>query len=278
MSTGAAQWRGFRFGVEVVPGASRREWRDQARRIEDLGYDRLQVPDHIGVPAPFPTLMAVADVVDIGLGTYVLNAGFYRPAMLAREAETVARLSGGRLELGLGAGYVREDFDAVGMSFPTAGRRVDHLEDTVGYLGQHVPDVPVLIAGSGDRVLRLAARRSSVVGLMGGTPGKSADDVLADRVHVVKDAAGERFDALTLNSLILGLPHGHGGAVDLEYPRRVHPDIAEEDLRLLPSVLSGTVRDIADTIRHRRDAYDITYYTVQERHAEFFAKVVAELR
>src|SRR3954468_21449776 len=99
----------FRFGVGLLPKNSRSAWQEAARRVEGLGYDILQVPDHLGAPAPFPALVSAAEVTMIRLGTFVLNAGFYKPALLARDAGAVDELSDGRFELGLGTGYVKEE-------------------------------------------------------------------------------------------------------------------------------------------------------------------------
>ena len=117
----------------------------------------MQVPDHLGAPAPFPALVSAAEVTTIRLGTFVLNAGFYKPALLARDVAAVDMLSDGRFELGLGTGYVREEFEAAELPFPSAGRRVDYLEHMTAYMQEHVTKVPILIAGAGDRVLTIAA-------------------------------------------------------------------------------------------------------------------------
>lgn len=109
----------FRFGMGLRDTSSAAKVRDAARRAEDLGYDVILVPDHLGAPAPFPVLATVAAVTEtLTLGTFVLNAGFYKPALLARDVAALHELSGGRFEVGLGAGYVREEFDAAGAAVP----------------------------------------------------------------------------------------------------------------------------------------------------------------
>ena len=118
----------FRFGASLVSVGSRAAWRDRVREVEDLGYDVLQVPDHLGMPSPFPALVAAADVTNMRLGTYVLNAGIVSPAYLARDVADVHRLTDGRLELGLGAGYVPGEFEAAGLPFGAGGERVRLLE------------------------------------------------------------------------------------------------------------------------------------------------------
>jgi probable F420-dependent oxidoreductase len=213
------------------------------------------------------------------VGTFVINAAFYKPAILARDAIAVDVLSEGRLDLGLGTGYVREEFEAAEMPYPSAGERVDHLRHTTKYLKQTAPSIPILIAGNGDRVLRIAAEYADIIGLTGGgVPEYPGHDPLAERIDFVRAAAGERFADLELNIAITGVPTDSSGIPDLALTRGYAPDATEEQLLALPTVLTGTPRDIADTLRARRDNYGITYFTVQDYHAEYFAKVIAEPR
>ena len=154
----------FRFGFGLHTAKTQSSVQEAARRAEDLGFDVLHVPDHLGAPAPFPTLMTAAQATSsLRLGTFVLNAGFYKPALLARDVAAMRDLSGGRFELGLGAGYVREEFEAAELPFPTAGRRVEYLQHVTEYMREHLPDVPILIAGNGDRLLTVAAQSSRLV-------------------------------------------------------------------------------------------------------------------
>lgn len=269
--------RNFRFGVGVNRVHSRTALIDNARRFEDLGYDVFIVPDHLGAIAPFPALAAVAAVTSsIRLGTNVLNAAFYSPALLARDAADIEAISEGRLDVGLGAGYVREEFEAAEIPFPTAGQRVSHLEHVVGYLREHHPSVPLLVAGNGDRVLTLAAQQAQIVGLTGSDLGKGVADPLAERVEFVRQAAAGR--DVELNLTITASPTDATGRPDLSLMRRYAPDARDEDLLGLPGVLSGTPRDMADQVRRLRDDYGIAYLTVMFRQAEQFAKVIAELR
>ncbi|BBY64888.1 LLM class F420-dependent oxidoreductase [Mycolicibacterium helvum] len=275
--------RDFRFGIGVRSVKSAQKLRDTVRRFEDLGFDVLHVPDHLGrfgVPAPFPTMVAAAEYSKtMRVGTFVINAAFYKPAILARDAIAVDVLSEGRLDLGLGTGYVREEFEAAEMPYPSAGERVDHLRHTTKYFKETAPSIPILIAGNGDRVLRIAAEHADIIGLTGGgVPEYPGHDPLAERINFVRGQAGERFDDLELNIAITGVPTDSSGVPDLALTRGYAPDATEEQLLALPTVLTGTPRDIADTLRARRDIYGITYFTVQDYHAEYFAKVIAELR
>jgi probable F420-dependent oxidoreductase len=268
----------FRFGIGLSGGMSRSRWQDTARRVEDFGYDILLVPDHLGAPAPFPTLLSAAEVTSIRLGTYVLNAGFYKPALLARDVTALDKLTDGRIELGLGAGYVKEEFEAAELPFPSARSRVDHLAHVTGYLRQHLPTVPILIAGSGDRVVTLAAQQADIIGLTGHRANSTVVYPLEERIEFVRAAAGDRFHDIELNLVINAVPADGSGVPDLSESRRYVPTLSDDELLKLPSVLSGTVRDMADKLRHFRDAYGLTYFTVHQKHIQSFSKVIAELR
>ncbi len=268
----------FRFGVGLHAIRSADVLAGTARRLEGLGFDVLHVPDHLGAPAPFPTLVAAAAATTtIRLGTYVLNACFYKPALLARDIADADLLSGGRLEVGLGAGYVREEFEAAELPFPSAGRRIDYLEHVTTYVAQHQPGVPILIAGSGDRLLSVAARHAGIIGLTGAHVA-GADDPLAERISFVRAAAGDRFEQLELNLAITAVPNDGSGVPDLSLTRRFAPTLSDQQLLAMPAVLSGSPTDIADTLREYRRRYGLSYFTVQQGHAAAFADVIAELR
>lgn len=133
--------RPFRFGVNMVTPASGADWRKRCARAEELGYDVILVPDHLGMVAPFPALVAAAEATQRPrLGTFVLNCAFWNPALLAREIATTDALTRGRLEIGLGTGYVREEHERAGLAFPPPGRRVDHLVGTVDALDELLGD------------------------------------------------------------------------------------------------------------------------------------------
>src|SRR5881397_2196017 len=123
----------FRFGVIVRSAGSRAEWVDQARKLEDLGYSSLTVPDHLAETlAPMPALVSAAAATrTIRVGTTVLNNDFRHPVLVAREAATVDLLTDGRLELGLGAGYVKSEYEQAGVRFDSGGARVERLAEAV---------------------------------------------------------------------------------------------------------------------------------------------------
>ncbi|BBZ51176.1 F420-dependent oxidoreductase [Mycobacterium heidelbergense] len=268
----------FRFAMSMRFFKSREALLEKAKRAEDVGFDVLCVPDHLGAAAPFPTLTAVAMVTtSMRLSMYVLNAAFYKPALLGRDLQALDVLSDGRLEVGLGTGYVREEFEAAELPYPSAGARVDYLEHMTKYLKEHHPTVPILIAGNGDRVLTLAARHADIIGLTGARV-RDVDDPLAERVQFVRDAAGDRFDPLELNLAITAVPAEGETLPDLSMTRRYASGLSDEEILSMPSVLSGTPREMADTLSGYREKYGVTSFTVQDNHIGNFAKVIAELR
>ncbi len=269
----------IRFGVGIWGSASQSEFQQTARCFENLGFDVFNVADHLGGPAPFPMLAAAAQVTSrIRLGTYVLNAAFYRPALLARDAAAVDLLSDGRLDLGLGTGYVRAEFEAAELPFPSAGARVAHLEHVTKHLKANHPAMPVMVAGNGDRVLTVAARYADTIGLTGADLGRDVDDPLAERVAFVREAAGERFGSIELDLAITACPSDDSGRPDLSIARRYSPHLSDEQLIKLPGTLAGTARDVADKIRLLNATYGVNSLTVQQRHAAFISSVIAELR
>lgn len=271
--------QGFRFGIGLRVIKSAERFRTTVRRFAELGYDVIHLPDHLGAPAPFPALVAAADAAPtIRIGTYVLNSAFYSPALLARDALAVDTLSGARLELGLGTGYVRAEFEAAGIPYPSAGARVDHLARTSAYIKDHAPSLPLMIAGNGDRVLSVAAQYADIVGL-GATVARSEhDDPLAERIAVLRAAAGERFAELELNLAITAVPTDSSGIPDLTMTRAYAPDATDAQLLSMPSVLCGTPQDIADKLGDMRERYGVTYFIVQDYHGEYFAEAMNLLR
>jgi probable F420-dependent oxidoreductase len=174
------------------------------------------------------------------------------------------------------AGWNSGSARATELPFPSAGSRVDYLEHVTRYLAEQHATIPLLIAGNGDRVLTLAARYAQIIGLTGS--GKAVEDPLAERIEFVRVAAADRFDELELNISITASPTDSSGMPDLKLTRRFAPHFTDEQLLAMPGVLSGTPRDIADKLRGLRDTYGLAYFTVQDNHAEYFAKVIAELR
>ncbi|MFJ6698860.1 LLM class F420-dependent oxidoreductase [Streptomyces sp. NPDC091272] len=288
--------RPFRFAVNMLTPTGGEEWAQQCRRAEELGYDVIQVPDHLGMVAPFPALVAAAAVTERPrLGTFVLNAGFWNPTLLAREVATTDALTGGRLELGLGAGYIEEEHDLAGIPFLSPGGRVDHLAYTVRELDRILrdethrpspvqdPRTPLLIAGNGDRVLRLAAQHADVVAFAGATSGKDGSrlitaEALEERVRTYRRFAAERAAEAELNLLIhqvVVTDDRHAAAREFV---RHSPYLTEDQVLELPVLAIGTVQQIAEQLRANRERYGFSYLTVLHPHLEEFGPVIEELR
>jgi probable F420-dependent oxidoreductase len=231
----------FRFGVNVWRATSRAEWVEKARKIEELGYSTLTVPDHLtDLLAPMPAVLSAAEATkNLRVGTNVLNNDLRHPILVAREAATVDLLTDGRLQLGLGAGSLRAEYDQAGLGFDPGGTRVERLAEAVtiikgllkgervNFTGRHYqvtdhtvaplpvqrPHPPILIGGNGPHLLTLAAREADIVGFSGITfrhGGTTPPDLsgwrtshVDERVRLVREVAGaERYMQLELNALV----------------------------------------------------------------------------
>jgi probable F420-dependent oxidoreductase len=287
--------RPFRFGASLINPAPAEEWRAKCRRAEEIGYDVIHVPDHLGMVAPFPALVAAAAVTERPrLGTFVLNAGFWNPTLLAREVATTDALTGGRLELGLGTGYVQAEHDAAGLPFGSPRERVDHLQRTIEELdrllgsGELPPAqrVPLMIGGNGDRMLRLTAEHADIAAFTGArlAPGSATGQLLPmsageleESVARYRRLAEGRREPAELNLLIqmVAVTDDREAAVR-PLVERVPGATVEQALEL-PILLVGTVDRIVAQVLAQRERYGFSYLTVLEPYMEAFAPVVAEL-
>lgn len=304
--------RPLRFGcVARGPMPTRAEWLDRVRRIDDLGFDTLLTADHVGSWAPFPPLVAAAEASDrLRLGTQVLNIELWNPLLLARDAAAVDLLCDGRLELGFGAGHAEIEFRQAGLAYPSAGERVDHLAELVPLVrcllaGETVSGgeryrlhdaatglaaaqdrMPFLVGGNGDRVLRIAAEHADIVGLVGFASGTGQVHAglshftwagLADRVALVRAAAGDRADDLELSVLVqaVHVTDDRAGVAARMAERFEHPvaDIVDS-----PFMLIGSAAEIADQIRRLRDEHGVTYVTAFEPAGPALAEAIALVR
>jgi probable F420-dependent oxidoreductase len=273
--------RAFRFGVNMTSVGSRSEWTAKCRRAEELGYDVILVADHLGMGAPLPSVMLAASVTTRPrLGTFVLNAGFCNPVLLARDVLAINTYTEGRFELGLGAGYVRAEFEEAGLGWPSAGERVSHLERTVEKIMEKDSDTPLLIGGNGDRVLRLAAKHAHTVAFAGlkvvaGEPPLeflTAEEVMR-RVEFVRAEAGDR--SYESNLLVQGVVPAEDRAAKAAELRELYSmDLTVEQILGLPALLIGGPEEIADQIRAQRDRFGFTYNVVLEPAMEDFAPVL----
>ncbi|BDM70510.1 LLM class F420-dependent oxidoreductase [Streptomyces nigrescens] len=292
--------RPFRFGVNMLTLEAGDSWRRKCLRAEELGYDVLLVPDHLGMPAPFPALVAAAEATERPrVGTFVLNAGFWNPALLAREVATTDALTGGRLELGLGTGYVRAEHETAGLPWGSPRERVDHLARTIGELDRLLgdpdqvprpaqrPRPPLLIGGNGPRMLRLAAEHAEIAAFTGGrqAPGRPegtlelmpADELAASVARYEGYAAG-RPEPAERNLLVQQVRNTDDRrAVAREFADR-GIGLDEEQALEVPTLLIGTPRQMAEQLREHRERFGFSYLTVLDSALEEFAPVMEELR
>ncbi|WP_241384350.1 TIGR03621 family F420-dependent LLM class oxidoreductase [Rhodococcus sp. CH91] len=309
----------FRFSVNIFRLGSAQSFARDCRKAEESGYDALYAADHLGVPAPFPVLVAAAHATErLRLGTLVLNAAFVNPVLLAREIATVDVLTGGRLEVGLGAGHMRWEFEAAGIPWERFDERADRLEDTVAELqrafaepayaeqdaareafdlpvlgplqhrgfGGHGP--PLIIGGTGDRILTLAATRADVVSIAGvfQIPGRPpgtfrlATAVEADeRVAFARARAGARADDVEWHTLLQAVVETEDrAATAAALAARFDHAIDAADLLDSPFVLIGTIDEMARRIVRNRERYGFTHVTVHAPYRDVFAEVVTRVR
>lgn len=284
------QKRAFRFGVVLISeGCSRAEWVAKCRRAEELGYDIVCASDHVNLPSPFPAAQLAAEVTTRPrIGTYVLNACFHNPVLLARDLSTLDAFTEDRLEIGLGTGYQEHEFERTGIDFGTPGSRVDRMiaaldEVEDAFKGRHRP--PLLVGGHGDRVLRTAARRCDIVSFVGakfqaeyGRMTVATAEQMQERVRYVRDAAGERADDLEFNLLSKATLLTEDRAAGAEDLRRYGPDLTADQLLRAPTLFVGTAAHVAEQVHELRDVYGISYLTMLEHAMEPFGEVIRLLR
>jgi probable F420-dependent oxidoreductase len=308
--------RPFRFGVSVWHAQSRAEFAEKARKIEAFGYDTLTLPDHLTDRiAPMPALVSAAEATKtLRVGTNVLNNDLRHPVLVAREAAAVDLLTDGRLQLGLGAGSIRSEYDQMGLGFDTGGTRVERLAEAVNiikgllkgeqltFAGRHYrvtghaiaplpvqrPHPPILIGGNGPHLLALAAREADIVGFSGLTfrnggaapPDLSGWRVSAvdERVQLVHETAGDaQYARLELNVLVQRVVVTNDRRQAAEELTSRWTQLTPDEILQSPYVLIGTVDQIVEDLQVYRDRWGISYYVVHEPYTDAFAPVVARL-
>jgi probable F420-dependent oxidoreductase len=288
----------FRFGVVSGGIHSHEAWVTLARTAEDLGYSSLLMPDRMGTPlAPFSALaIAAGATTKLRIGSYVFANDYRHPAIVAREAATLDLLSGGRFELGMGAGVGQPDYQQMGLKFESAGTRVSRLEEAlhiikqffteevVNFSGKYYtitdlrgqpkpvqkPHPPIFIGSSGKRLLTFAAREADSIApnIIGGerAPGSEAvDGTMEDKIGWIREAAGERFDQLDLCQTIYGIV------------------ITDSGYEAAPMQWSSIQRQPMTTeqaiayFQEQRERYGFSYLQISQGQIKNFAPVVARL-
>jgi probable F420-dependent oxidoreductase len=299
--------RPFRFGVNNTGEASLKQWQEYARMAEDLGFANLIMQDHVGSQlAPFPALVAAAAVTSrIRLTTLVLDNDFRHPAVLAQEAASVDVLSDGRLELGIGAGWLQADYDKLGKTFDAPRVRLARFgeavrivkaffsAETVDFRGEHYrveglearprpvqqPRPPLLIGGRQRRMLSFAAREADVVSISmldRREPGAPRPPSFAEKVAWVREAAGDRFDGLDVHANSGGLRVTDRQQDAIE-EAAVRLKIGPEEVLESPANLIGSVDAVVGQIEAWRRRCNLNYFVVPASKMIEIAPVVARL-
>jgi probable F420-dependent oxidoreductase len=314
MAHTAVTFHPFRFGISMRTAHSRVEWDQKIRQAESLGYDIVLVPDHVVGDrlGTSPALAAAAYVTgSMRIGSFVYLNDFRHPAMLAKDVITLDILSEGRFELGIGAGWMLDEYERTGIAFDAAATRIERMAEALQIVKQlcgggpvsrqgvhyqidnltveprcvQLPHPPVFIGSGGRRGLTLAAHEADIVGInfvMPPDPSRQAitdigENQLKQRLGWIRHAAGDRFDALELNVLIQEVCLVPDRRRELA---RVSSEwgAPEPDIDESPYVAIGSAEQIADQMRRRRSEFGITYYTVFEQFMEPFAAVIQRLK
>jgi probable F420-dependent oxidoreductase len=305
--------RPFRFGVTERRAANAKEWREKARVAESRGYSTLNVPDHFGDQlAPIAALMSAADATTkLRVGSLVFDNDYRHPVVLAKEAATLDVLSGGRLEFGLGAGWLVSDYEQAGIPLDPPGVRIDRMAEaltiikglfageTVTFTGKHYkvegvepfpsvvqkPHPPIVLGGGGRRMLQLAAREADIVSVNynlseGRVNRKVAQtglaEATAEKLVWIKEAAGDRFSEIELavSIFVANVTDDREAMAEA-----MAPGIGCEprDILEIPHFLIGTVEQIIEDLKARRERYGISYLAIPGEASEAFTPVVERL-
>jgi len=305
--------RPFRFGVQASTAADADSWVALARRVESLGYSTLTMPDHFGDQlAPVPGLMSAAAVTTtLRVGALVWDNDYKHPVVLAKELATIDMLSGGRLEIGLGAGWLATDYQQSGIPYDSAGVRIDRFEEGLAVIkgalrgepfsfsGRHytisdytgsprpvqAPCPPILVGGGGPRVLSIAAREADIVGINGnlasGAVGPEAvasmtAEEVDKKVATVTAAAGSRLGDIEFNVrafMVRVTDDRRSATQQIADFVQVDPAMVTES----PFALIGTPAQMIDDLLRRRERWGFSYVVVGGEDVEPFAPVVAAL-
>lgn len=305
--------RPFRFGVMASKAASGAEWTETAKKAEDLGYSALLMPDHFGDQlAPVAALSTAAAVTQtLRVGTLVFANDFRHPSVLAKETATLDLLSDGRLEVGVGAGWMTEDYSWTGITHDRAGVRIDRMIESIEVLrglwgegaysfdGEHYTisemnglpkpvqagGPPIIVGGGGKRVLSTAARLANIVGVNPNVgEGKIGPEAIAsmsadateEKLGWIRDAAGDRFDDIEISILkFVTIVTDQRDAVAGKVAAGMGMDA--ETLLASPHTLVGSAEEVADELIGQRERWQGSYVTVQSDALDSFAPVVAAL-
>lgn len=308
--------RKFRFGVQLSQPFAGMTWAESAQKVESLGYTSLFLPDHFGEQlAPIAAMTAAAAATTtLKVGTLVFDNDFRHPVITAMETATIDHLYGGRIEVGIGAGWKSSDYDESGIPMDRPKVRVDRMMEAVpiirglwsgepvtaageyynvsnltGSPRPHNPGgPPLIIAGGSKRMLRFAGANADIVGVnpsihSGEIDSDAARDGMADRMDQkfewVREGAGDRFDDLEFNAWVpvVTITDDAAGVAQLVAPMFGLSENEASDALESPMTMVGTEDEIIETLERRRDRWGFSYHVVQDQGAIDLAPIVARI-
>lgn len=305
--------RPFRFGAGLFTAEGATAFSDRVKQIEAMGYSTALIPDHFGnqlAPGPMQTAAALATTT-LRVGVTVYANDYRHPAVLAKETASIDVLSDGRVEVGIGAGWTRAEYEAIGLPFDSAGTRVERMQEGLAILRGlwsdgpfsfsgnfytvtevegwpkpvQQPHPPIYIGAGGPRMLRYAAHEADIIGILAralpeGRLDTSHDTeaLVADKVNLVRKAAGERFAELELNMLFWEVrvtDDPAAAAEDIARTRSVAT--TPEQICASPYYLLGTEEHIAERLHELRERFGFSYFSVFPKDVDDMAPVVSRL-
>jgi probable F420-dependent oxidoreductase len=318
--------RPFRFGLQAFDATTAEEWKELVLRTEELGYSTLFTSDHYFGPGaisdaighrpvemgPLSSIVYAAAITStLTVGCRVFAGDFHHPVVLAKEMATLDLLSGGRVEVGLGAGWTKAEYDGLGIPMDSAGTRIARLSEYIdvvrahwsgeqidvagthltvkGFAGRPLPHSPggppIMIGGGAPKILGLAGQKADIVSLnfnnaagkLGGASVATSDAAATmQKIEWIRAGAGDRFDDIEIEIGAYFMAVGESGIAQRDAIASRF-GVAGEVLAAHPHGLFGTTEQICETLIQRREEYGISYVTVAQRHLEEFAPVVDAL-
>ena len=319
--------RPFRFAIQGFSSTSLKDWAELARKVEGSGFSTLHVADHYLGPgsmiegtghrvqqmALIPALTAAAlSTTTLRVGSRMACTSYHLPTILTKELATIDLLSEGRLEVGLGAGWLAKEYEALGIPFESAGTRLEVLRETaefmklafaaeaeVDYHGQYVesygyvpvpasvqrPHPPIMIGGGAPKILGIAGRLADIVsvnfnnsgGVVGaGSISSSTEAETAKKIQWIKDGAGDRFDEIELETATYFISIEGRSQITADAVMQ-RTGMGLEELKRFPHAAVGSVDEVVDELQRRREEYGFSYVTVGDAHLDAFLPVVERL-
>lgn len=307
--------RPFRFGVQLMT-LPRDTWREEVAQIEDMGFSSILWPDHFGHQLePVAAAGAIAGATSrINIGALVFGVDYRHPVVYAKAAATLDMLSGGRLEFGIGAGWMESDYVQAGIPLDSPGVRIERLEEalqvikaiwterSVSFSGKHYalnqlmgshesaqrPHPKILIGGGGPKMLALAGRHADIVGINPSlhqgmiTPDTARDlasERLLQKIGWVRKAAadaGRDPDEIEYSSLAFVV-----SIIDDPSPVRqtiaASTGMSEEEIASCPLFITGPPAEVRERLAEQRERTGISYVLVQGMAKEMLERFGEEV-